>query len=152
MLADGVEKPKGFLTYPTALTNDAARPWFTIQHLMSGAASAITADALRDMVWGLRAPYRTDAAWLMNSNTANAIDKLKDLQGDYTWRDSSAAGVPPTLLGYPVEFSEDMPDIAAGSLPIALANWKGAYVIVDKLGIRIIRDPYSDKPKVLVYA
>jgi HK97 family phage major capsid protein len=152
VLGDGVDKPQGFLVCPTALTTDATRPWGTTQHLMSGDATAIKADSLRDMVWGLRAPYRTGAAWLMNSNTANAIDKLKDLNGDYIWRDSSAAGVPPTLLGYPVEFSEDMPDIAAGSLPIALANWKRAYVVVDKLGIKILRDPYSDKPKVLIYA
>lgn len=151
-LGDGIAKPRGFLTYPTAITTDATRAWATIQHLMSGAATAITADALRDVVWGLRAPYRMGAAWLMNSNTANSIDKLKDGNGNYIWRDSSAAGVPPSLLGYPVEFSEDVPDIAAGSLAIALANWKRAYVIADKVGIRVLRDPFSSKPKVLIYA
>lgn len=149
---NGVAKPRGFLTYDTALTTDSTRAWGTIQHLLSGAATAVTADALRDVVWGLRAPYRTEAAWLMNSNTANAIDKLKDGNGDYIWRDSSAAGVPPTLLGHPVEFSEDMPDIAAGALSIAFANWKRAYVIVEKVGIRFLHDPYSSKPKVLIYA
>lgn len=151
-LGDGVAKPRGFLTYTTDTASDTTRAWSTIQHLMSGAATAVTADALRDLVWGLRAPYRTGAAWLMNSNSANAIDKLKDGNGTYIWRDSSAAGVPPSLLGYPVEFSEDMPDIAAGSLSIALANWKRAYVIAEKLGIRVLRDPFSSKPKVLIYA
>ncbi len=151
-LGDGVAKPRGFLTYTTDTASDATRAWSTIQHLMSGAATAVTADALRDLVWGLRAPYRTGAAWLMNSNSANAIDKLKDGNGNYLWRDSSAAGVPPSLLGYPVEFSEDMPDIAAGTFSIALANWKRAYVIADKLGIRVLRDPFSSKPKVLIYA
>jgi len=151
-LGDGIAKPRGFLTYDTATTRDATRAWGTIQHIMSGAATAITADALRDVVWGLRAPYRMGSAWLMNSNTANSIDKLKDGNGDYIWRDSSAAGGPPSLLGYPVEFSEDMPDIAAGSLALGLANWKRAYVIADKLGIRVLRDPFSSKPKVLIYA
>lgn len=152
ILGDGIQKPKGFLTYPTELTRDADRMWGTIQHLASGAAGAITADALRSMVWGLRAPYRPGAVWLMNSNTASLIDKLKDGAGNYLWRDSSAVGVPPSLLGYPIEFSEDMPDVAPGALSIALANWPRAYVIVDKLGVRILRDPFSDKPRVLIYA
>ena len=148
---DGVVKPRGFLNYPTDLASDATRAWSTIQHVVSGNASAITADALRTIFWSLRAPYRAGAAWMMNSNTAGAIDKLKDGQGNYLWRDSSTAGVPPTLLGHPVEFNEDMPDVAANSLPIAFANWKLSYVIVDKLGLRVLRDPYSDKPRLLIY-
>lgn len=148
---DGVKKPRGFLTYPTEATADATRPWGTLQYLPSGAADTITADALRDMVWGLRAPYRSGATWLMNSNTASVIDKLKNGDGAYIWRDSTAAGVPPTLLGYPVEFAEDMPDTAAGTLPIALGNWQKGYVVVEKVGIRLLRDPFSQKPYVLVY-
>jgi hypothetical protein len=66
------------------------------------------------MAWGLRAPYRQGAKWLMNSNTANAVDKLKDGDGRYLWREGMLAGVPPSLLGYTVEFSEDMPDVASG--------------------------------------
>jgi HK97 family phage major capsid protein len=149
---DGVAKPMGFLSYPTSAAADATRAWGTLQYFTSGNATAITADELRTMVWGLRAPYRAGAAWLMNSNTAGAIDKLKNGQGDYIWRDSSAAGVPPTLLGYPVEIDENMPDIAAGTFPIAFGNWKQGYLAVDKKGIRFLRDPYTSKPNVLVYA
>jgi HK97 family phage major capsid protein len=149
---DGVKKPTGFLTYPTATSPDLARPWGTLQHIVSGSASAVTADSLRDLVWSLRAPYRQGAAWLMNSNSANAIDKLTDANGDYLWRDGMTAGAPPSLLGYPVEFSEDMPDIAPGSVPIAFSNWRLAYLIVDKAGIRYLRDPFSSKPNLLFYA
>jgi HK97 family phage major capsid protein len=104
------------------------------------------------MAWGLRAPYRQGAKWLMNSNTANAVDKLKDGDGRYLWREGMLAGVPPSLLGYTVEFSEDMPDVASGSLSIAFGNFQLAYVIVDKAGIRFLRDPFTDEPNLLFYA
>jgi HK97 family phage major capsid protein len=149
---DGVKKPKGILTYPTAATPDLTRSWGTLQHILSGAAGAITADALKDLVWSLRAPYRQGASWLMNSTTANAIDKLKDANGDYLWRAGMTAGAPPSLLGYPVEFSEDMPDIAANALALAFGNFQLGYTIVDKPGVRYLRDPYSSKPNLLFYA
>lgn len=149
---DGVAKPKGFLSYPTAATPDLARPWATLQHIKSGSAAAVTADSLRDLVWSLRAPYRQGASWLMNSATANMIDKLKDGNGDYLWRSGMTAGAPPSLLGYPVEFSEDMPDVAAGGYPIAFGNWQLGYLIVDKPGVKYLRDPFTSKPNVLFYA
>jgi HK97 family phage major capsid protein len=150
---NGVGKPRGFLTYTTSTVTDATRPWGTVQYIPSGNATAITADGLKDTVWGLRAPYRAGSSFLMNSNTANAIDKLKASgSGDYIWRDGMQAGSPPSLLGYPVEFDETMPDVAAGSLSIAFGNFKLAYVIVDRAGIRFLRDPFTDKPRLLFYA
>jgi HK97 family phage major capsid protein len=62
------------------------------------------------------------------------------------------AGAPNMLLGYPVEFDESMPDVAANSLSIAFGNFKLAYVIVDKAGVRFLRDPFTSKPNVLFYA
>jgi HK97 family phage major capsid protein len=88
----------------------------------------------------------------MNSNTAGTIDKLTDGAGQYLWRNSMTAGAPDSMLGYPVEIDENMPDIGGGAYPIAFGNWKLAYVIVDKAGIRFLRDPYSDKPNVQFYA
>lgn len=150
---NGVGKPRGFLTYTTSTVADATRPWGSVQYIPSGNATAITADGLKDTVWGLRAPYRAGSNFLMNSNTANAIDKLKASgSGDYIWRDGMQAGSPPSLLGYPVEFDETMPDVAAGSLSIAFGNFKLAYVIVDRAGIRFLRDPFTDKPRLLFYS
>jgi HK97 family phage major capsid protein len=89
----------------------------------------------------------------MNSNTASAVDKLKaTTTGEYLWRNGMTAGAPDTLLGYPVVISEDMPDVGSNMYPIAFGNWKLFYVIVDKAGIRFLRDPYSDKPNVQFYA
>jgi len=79
----------------------------------------------------------------------NQLDKLKDGFGDYVWRSSSTAGVPPTRLGRPIEFDENFPGIGAGTYPIAFADWQQAYVVVDRLGLRLVRDPYTNKMNVL---
>lgn len=149
---NGAEKPLGFLSATIVSTDDASRPWPQLQYVPSGAATDLTADALVDMTWKLRAPYRQGAVWLMNSNTASKIDKMKDGNGNYLWRNGMAAGVPPSLLNYPVEFSEDMPDVGANAHPVAFGNWKLGYVIVDKPGLRLIRDNLTDKPHVLFYS
>ncbi|MBY5797768.1 phage major capsid protein [Rhizobium leguminosarum] len=148
---DGMKKPIGLLTYPTSPDPDLSRAWQTIQYIPSGNATLITADALKSLVWALRAPYRAGAAWLMNSNTAGTIDKLKNENQDYIWRDGLSAGAQPSLLGYPVEIDENMPDIGAGGYPIAFGNLKRAYVIVDKAGYKLLQDPYTDKPHVKFY-
>jgi HK97 family phage major capsid protein len=89
----------------------------------------------------------------MASATANAIDKLKTTDGgDYIWRDSSTSGAPPTLLGRPVEFDENMPSVSAGNYAIAFADFSAGYLIVDRAGIKLLRDPFNDKPNVLIYA
>jgi HK97 family phage major capsid protein len=148
---DGVLRPKGFLTYPTSSASDATRPYGTLQYVNSGAATAITADALKDMYWTLRAPHRVNASWLMASPTANAIDKLKSGDGSYLFRASMTAGAPPTLLGHPIEFEETMPSVSAGAFAIAFEDWTRGYLIVDKAGVRFLRDPFTDKPNVLIY-
>lgn len=149
---DGMLKPRGFTTYPTAATADASRAWGTFEHVVSGNASAITADGLIDLYWKLKAGYRQNATWLMSSATANAVDKLKDSNGAYLWRNGMQSGEPPSLLGRPVEFAETMPAIAANALPVAFGDFKRAYLIVDKAGVRMLRDPFTDKPHVLFYA
>lgn len=147
----GVKDPRGFLTYGTASTDDDARAWNTIQFVNSGAAAAITADGLRDLYWKLRAGYRRGATWLMSSATANAIDKLKDGNGEYLWRSAMTAGAQNSLLGLPVELDEQMPAVEAGAFPIALADWQRAYLIVDRPGVKMLRDPYTARPYVNFY-
>jgi len=143
-------EPQGFMTLDKSELGDlASRPANALQFVNSGAAAAVTADGLRDLYWTLRAPHRAASTWLMASATANAIDKLKDGAGNYLWRDSSAAGVPPTLLGRPVEFDENMPTVGAGTYPVAFGDWQAGYAIVDRLGLRFVRDPYTSKPNVL---
>lgn len=158
---NGVLKPKGLLSYPTASTTDATRAFGTIQYIASGDASGFItasatvspADCLINTIYGLRRGYRQGAVWLMNSNTLGVVSKFKDaVNGLPIWRDSMAAGQPSTLLGYPVEEDENMPDVGANAFPIAFGNFKRAYTIVDRFGTRVLRDPYSNKPYVHFYS
>ena len=152
---NGTNKPKGFLTSPTATTGDATRAFGTLQYLASGAAGAFAAnpeEKLIDLVQALRAPYRQGASWVMNSATLARIRKFKTSDGALLWAPSLAMGQPATLLGYPVVEAEDMPDIAANSLSIAFGNFKAGYLIAERSETRILRDPYTNKPFVHFYA
>lgn len=156
MAGDGILKPRGLLTYDTALTEDASRPWGTIQHVNTGTSGGFGAapagsDSLMDLVYSLRAPYRPAARFLMNLSTAGVVRKLKDADGRYMWADARE-GQPPTLAGFPVELDEEMPDIGANSLSIAFGDFQQAYLMVQKPGLRMLRDPYTNKPNVVLYA
>ena len=151
----GVARPKGFLTYPTAATDDAARAFGTLQYVPSGAVGGFpagAADKVIDLVQALRAPYRQGAVFVMNSATLAKVRKLKDNNGQYLWASSLASGAPATLLGYPVIEAEAMPDLAADSLSIAFGNFQAGYVIAERSSTSVLRDPYSNKPFVYFYA
>lgn len=149
---NGTNKPKGLLTYTTATTADAGRAFGTLQYVPSTQAAAITPDSLFNLVFTLRAPYRQRAVWLMNSATVQAVAMFKDTQNRYLFTQSLDARVPSTLLGYPIVVDENMPAIAANALPIAFGDFQRGYVITDRIGIRILRDPYTNKPYVMFYA
>ncbi|RDV06075.1 phage major capsid protein [Sphingorhabdus pulchriflava] len=153
---DGVDKPKGFLTYTAVATGDATRTFGQLQYVPVGAASDFPAtnpqDKLLDLVHALRAPYRQGAVWVMNSATLAKIRKFKTSDGAFVWTPGLVTGQPDTLLGYPVVESEDMPDIAANSMPIAFGNFRAGYLIAERSETNILRDPYSNKPYVNFYA
>lgn len=140
---NGTDKPTGFLTGTPAATGDATRAFGTLQYIASGDTSTLGANApdkLVDLIYTLKAGYRANANWVMNSTTAGAVRKLKDSEGRFLWTDSLAAGQPATLLGYPVTVAEDMPNIAANAFPIAFGDFQRGYIICDRVGVRIIRD------------
>jgi HK97 family phage major capsid protein len=143
---DGVGKPRGILTYPAGSTNPGQ-----IQQVNSGSASALTADGLRTVAYALKSPYLKNARWVMSRATVEAISKLKDSNGQYLWQPSLEAGELQTLLGYPIERMEDMPIVAANSLSLGFGDFRQAYTIVDRMGVRVLRDPFSAKPFVLFY-
>lgn len=107
---------------------------------------------LVDLVHALRAPYRANAMWLMNRRTAAMIRKIKTGDGSFLWTDGLAEGQPNRLLGFPAMVAEEMPDPATGSLSIAFGDFRTAYLIVEKVGVRMLRDPYTSKPSVQFYA
>jgi HK97 family phage major capsid protein len=152
---NGVEKPKGFLDYTTVA--DASWAWGKLGFKTSGVAAALSdssnngIDALIDLVYALKSQFRASSTFVMNDLTAATVRKLKDDQGNYHWQPSSQAGEPATLLGYAALTDEHMPNIAANAFPIAFGDFRRGYMIVDRIGIRVLRDPYTNKPYVHFY-
>lgn len=151
---DGTDKPTGILTHPT-LANDSWI-WGNIGYVATGTSGDFDAtnpaDAIVDLVYSLGAEYRANGAFVMNSKTAGAVRKLKDLDGRFLWSDGLAAGEPARLMGYPVVIAEDMPDIGADAMSIAFGDFAAGYTVAERPDTRILRDPFSAKPHVLFYA
>lgn len=143
---DGVGKPHGILTYPAGTDNPGQ-----VEQVNSGANTAVTSDGLRSLFFRLKSPYINNARWLMRRSTIEAISKLKDSNSKYLWQPGLVQGEPQTLIGRPINQMEDMPAIELGSLSIAFGDFKRAYRIVDRGGIRMLRDPFSAKPFILFY-
>ncbi|SIR15966.1 phage major capsid protein, HK97 family [Rhizobium sp. RU20A] len=150
---DGTNKPKGFLSYPVIA--DASWSWGNVGAIATGVSGGFKAanpsDTLMDAIYALKAGYRQNATFVMNRKTQGEIRKFKDADGNYLWRAPAGPGQPASLMGYPLTEAEDMPDIAAGSLSIAIGDFRTGYLVVDRTGVRVLRDPYSAKPYVLFY-
>ncbi len=148
---DGVDKPTGILTHTTV--DDASWSWGNIGYVATGVDGDFNGgDALVDLVYALGAQYRANGSFVMNSKTAGAVRKLKDVDGRFLWSDGLAAGEPARLLGYPVLIAEDMPDIASGADAIAFGDFAAGYTVAERPDLRVLRDPFSAKPHVLFYA
>ena len=87
----------------------------------------------------------------MNRSTQAEIRKIKDADGNYIWQPSIQPGGSAALMGFPIAESEDMPDIATDAAAIAFGDFKRGYLVVDRLGVRVLRDPFTAKPYVLFY-
>lgn len=130
---NGVGKPEGFLS------NSNITP------IASGDANLITADGLINLFYGLKTAYARNATWIMNRSTLGAIRKLKDGEGNYLWLPGIAGGLPTpnTILGAPYAEMPDMPNVSAGTYPVAFGDWARGYYLVDRLAMEFLRDPYT---------
>ncbi len=152
---DGDNKPKGFLAYET--TDRTHWEWGKIEHIKTGKDGAFSdenaADILIDTMNALKPEYQKGAVWVMSRSAHAMVRKLKDQNHHYLWQPGLADEVSPTLLGYPVVLAEDMPALVAGtaSKSIVFGNFKEGYQVVDRAGMRIMRDPFSSKPYVEFY-
>ncbi|ABS62529.1 phage major capsid protein, HK97 family [Parvibaculum lavamentivorans DS-1] len=153
VIGDGVKKPRGFLDYDMVAEN--AWEWGKLGFIATGNAGGFPtsnpADKLIDLVYAVKAGYRANGRFVMNRSTQSSIRKFKDTDGNYLWQPAVAAGQPPTLLNYAVTEAEDMPSMEAGAPAVAFGDFRRGYLIVDRLGVRVLRDPYSAKPYVLFY-
>lgn len=149
---DGVNKPFGLLTYVTGAANAAKHPWGAIAVGKTGSAAALDkSDALIDLVYSLPAKYRANAKFYMNRLTQGTARKLKDGQGNYLWQPSFQQGQPATLAGEPIVELPDLPDVAANAVVALYGDMAATYLVVDRLGIRVIRDNLTNKPYVGFY-
>jgi HK97 family phage major capsid protein len=150
---DGSSKPKGFLNYTTVANTSWV--WGSLGYVASGSAGAFPSsdpsDVLVDTIYALKAGYRQNGTFVMNRKTQAVIRKFKDTGGAYLWQPPGAGGrariaddVPAGRgrghAGHCREFAVDR-----------VRRFQARHLIVDRLGVRVLRDPYSAKPYVLFY-
>lgn len=154
---DGVNKPRGILSYDKVA--NATYAWGKIGYIATteaagfkaASATVSPADCLIDLYYALKSGYRNGASWLMSDATMNTIRKFKDAEGAYIWAPPSGAAEVATILGKPVHTDDNLPAVGAGTFPIAFGDFSRSYLVVDRIGIRVLRDPFTSKPNVLFY-
>jgi len=147
---DGVAKPHGIAGY-TMVTN-ASYEWGKVGYVPGGNATVLNSpDALVNLQHALKPVYRNGATWLLNDATCAKIRTLKTGEGEYLWQPGLVANAPDMLLGKPVAYDDNIADIAGNAFPVFFGNFKRAYLILDRTGIRILRDPYTSKGNTLFY-
>ncbi len=150
---DGISQPKGFLAYTIAEDSVklAGQLGYVATGVDGGFPASTPSDILLDLIYTPKQGYRANGRFVLNRSVLAQLRKFKDADGNYLWQPAMQAGEPARLMGYPVTESEDMPDIAVASHSIAFGDFKRGYLIVDRVGVRVLRDPYSAKPYVLFY-
>ncbi|GAA3265924.1 phage major capsid protein [Sphingomonas yabuuchiae] len=148
---DGVNKPYGVLTYVEGAANATRHPYGAIKVTNSGAAAGLTGDGILDLMYSLPSQYAANAKFHMNRLSMGAARKLKDGQGNYLWQPSYASGQPQTLAGAPIVEHPDFPLVAAGNIALLYGDMEATYLVVDRVGIRVLRDPFTNKPFVHFY-
>lgn len=145
---NGTNKPKGFLGYDIEVDADAE--WGEIGSVPGDFTQATAAEQIIDLIYTPKSQFRANGRFVMNRRTLAAVRKLKDGDDSYLWQPGQG-GDPATIMGYPVTEIEDMPDIGEGNAAIAFGDFRAGYLIVDRQGARVLRDPFSAKPYVLFY-
>ena len=153
---NGAARPTGFLQGD--IVDESSWSWGKTGRVKTGAAGAFntttageSATNITDLVYALKPIFRGNARFVMNRATVSEIMKLRDADGRPLWHSGLREGQPDMLHGYAITEAEDMPDIANNSYSIAFGDFRRGYIIVDRIGTRVLRDPYSSKPFVLFY-
>jgi len=161
---DGNKKPMGLLAYPKVVWSagfDYAANFGKTVYVATGADGDLVAnnypatgssDVLVNLPYKLKQGHRQNASWMANRQSLAKFRTIKNQYGDYIWKEGDVSkGQPSTLSGYPVTENEQMPDFGSGTFPVAFGDYKRSYLIVDRVGMQVLRDPYTQKPFVLFY-
>lgn len=154
---NGVKRPRGILAYPTVA--NASYSWGNVGFVATGSAADFVApsstvspaDALLDLLYSLKQGYRNNASYLSTDATMAKIRKFKDGQGNYIWAAPTANEKVPTIFGKPAYTDDNMNEIGTNTFPVAVGDFKRAYLIVDRQGVRVLRDELTNKPYVHFY-
>lgn len=142
---DGSKKAKGFLSYADGTG------FGQIQQIVSGNATSLTGDSMIELIYSLKTAYKAGAKFFMNRSVIKAARLLKDNEGRYLWAPGLDGNTAGSILGYEIVEFQDMPVLAAQALAVAFGDMKQTYQIVDRIGIRTLRDPFTAKPFVKFY-
>ena len=154
---NGAGKPRGLFSYTTAATADDTRAWGVFEHVKTGTNgdfnSTTKADPLFDLIGAFKDQYLQNAQWLMRREVRTKLRKLRGATSDlYLWEPSLQMGQPDRLNGYPVNIDQYVPALATDSLSLAFGDFREAFTIIDRIGIRTLRDPYTAKPYIVFYS
>lgn len=157
---DGAGKPRGLGSYTTAATVDDSRAWGVLEHVATGSSGSFGTDPtgvekLITLIGRTKPHFLPGARFLMSRITQTEARTLTDASsaGKFVFVPSFQAGIPNTLLGYPISIADDMAAYStADALAVGFGNFAAGYQIVDRVGIRVLRDPYTNKPYVRFYA
>jgi HK97 family phage major capsid protein len=149
---NGVNKPRGLLTY-AAWSSAGVYERDKIEQIASGAATALTAEGLIDTQYALKEAYQGGAVWMMKRATFGSVIKLKGSDNFFFGPMMLAEGVPTMqLLGKRVIFADDMQALGTGSnLAVAYGDFSRAYTILDRVGLQVLRDPYTAHPHTIFH-
>ena len=126
-------QPEGFMTNSSVGTTN------------SGAGAALTANGLIDLYSAVKTDYARNGTFVFNRATLGKIRQLQDTNGSYVFQAgfSLQVGVPNTILGQPYIEAPDMPDVGSSAKPVAFGDFNRAYMIVDRIALAILRDPFT---------
>ena len=152
---DGSNKPKGILGSTTTFStdDDTQRAWNELQKVKTGSATGITLNSLYAIKDSLNYAYRANAKWYMSTSTYTALQQalVDGTQHGIFGRGDVSLNMPETLLGYPIEIDDYIPAVAANSYPIIFGDMRQGYAILERPGIGVLRDMYSNKPYIGLY-
>lgn len=151
----GASKIRGITSYTTAADDGSGVTWGQVGYVASGAsgdfASSNPGDKIFDLIGAVKNEYLMNSRFVTRRSVITKIRKFKDGQGNYLWQPSFVMGQPEMIAGYAVTRAEDMPALGSNSLSLAFGDFAAAYQIVDRQGVRVLRDNLTSKPYVKFY-
>ena len=151
---DGSNKPNGILAALREAKDDTQRTWNKLQQINTESATGITLNSLYAIKDSLNYAYRANAKWYMSTATYTALQQTL-IDGEHRGifgRGDVSQNMPETLLGYPIEIDDYMPGVAANACPIVFGDMRQGYAILERPGIGVLRDMYSNKPYIGLYS